>query len=397
MAWLRHFTPAFALMLFAAPLPTFLENSVTGSLMRVVTSIVVESMNLCGIYAEQAGNLIRLRNGWVGVEAACSGVRNFQSTLMSAWFVGELFRFPPIWRGLLLLLSGVASLILNVGRTWILTWATHRSGTTLTESIHDPVGHLVSAITFVILLGVAFLIRRYFTRDTEEAKARAALATGARVHRRPPLLLSRSAWLTIIALLAGGYGFTQLWYYRFERTLPEPQRVELDWSSVDTEIEFIDISPAIRGQLKYNEGTHTEWVEADEGIQWKVFSFSWANMTVSPFIDVHRPETCMPASGFQKGPSHSPLLFSTEDRHIEFDVTTFYFMNRPFHVYYATWNDYWSADIPFARTTSDRLRLAWSGRRINNRSSLQIIIQGVAEESVARGKVQDFLEQTVRW
>ncbi|HAV12538.1 MAG TPA: hypothetical protein DCX06_03425 [Opitutae bacterium] len=397
--WLRHYAPAFALMLFAVPWPTFLENSVTGSLMRAVTSIVVESMNLCGIYAEQSGNLIRLRNGWVGIEAACSGVRNFQSTLMSAWFVGELFRFSLAGRGLLLLISGIASLVLNVVRTWILTWATHRSGSSLTESMHDPVGHAVSLIAFFILLGVAFLLRKYFLLETvTHQQSKAALVAGTSPSDlQHSKLLSPSAWIAAIALLVGGYVFTELWYYRFERSLPEPQTVELNWQSLDAEIEFVDISPAIRGQLKYSDGIHAKWAEANKQIKWTVFSFSWTEGTVSPFIDVHRPETCLPASGFKKGASHSPLQIGIDDRQIQFDAHTFYFMNRPIQVYYATWNDRWDENVPFVRTTADRLRLAWSGRRLSNRRSLQIIVEGIADENVARAKVQDFLEQTVRW
>lgn len=394
-AWLRHFAPAFVLMLFAVPWPTSLENSVTGGLMRVVAAFVVEGMNLCGIYAEQSGNLIRLRNGWVGVEAACSGVRNFQSTLMSAWFVSELFRFTPIGRGLLLLLGGVASLVLNIGRTWILTWTTHRSGSSLTETIHDPVGHVVSLIAFVVLIGVAFVLRKHFARSELESRD---VPVPVNPPRKPhSAFLSRPACLAAMGLLVGGYAVAGLWYYRVERFLPEPRAVEVDWERLPFDFEFVEIAPAIRGQLKYSNGVQAEWIDEAKGVEWQVFFFSWTEGTVSPFIGVHSPESCMPASGFKKGANHPPLVFAMDDRRIEFEVTTFYFMDRPYQVYYASWSDYWGPDFPFVKTAGDRLRLAWSGQRLTSRRSLQIVIEGIADERIARREVEGFLARALQW
>jgi hypothetical protein len=173
--------------------------------------------------------------------------------------------------------------------------------------------------------------------------------------------------------------------------------VEVDWQSLPFEVQFVDIAPAIRSQLKYSDGVQAEWVDADKRVEWKVFFFAWTKGSVSPFVGVHSPETCMPASGFRKGGDHPPLVIGMDDQRIEFEVTTFYFMDRPYQVYYANWNDYWGAPVPLVKTADDRLRLAWSGRRVTNRRSLQIVIEGVADESVARQNVRSFLERTLRW
>lgn len=394
-SWVRHFTPAFALMLFTVPWPISLENSVTGGLMGMVAAIVVEGMNLCGFYAEQSGNLIRLRSGWVGIEAACSGVRNFQSTLMSAWFVGELLRFSFPGRGLLLLLGGLASLLLNVVRTWILTWTTHRSGSSLTETIHDPVGHLVALIAFVVLILLAFALRRFFPRTMLASDTTRAETCPSPSPPRPAL--SGAVALSVIGVLLLGYVVAELWYYRTERSLPEAQAVTVDWQNLPFEYEFVEIAPAIRAQLKYSDGVQVEWVDPRQQAEWKVFFFSWTKGSVSPFIGVHNPETCMPASGFEKGAVHPPLIVGEPPHRIEFEATTFYFGDRPFHVYYSSWSDYWDAPFPFARTGEDRLRLAWSGRRLTNRRSLQIVIQGIADERTARREVEGFLAEALRW
>ncbi|MEM0966342.1 MAG: exosortase/archaeosortase family protein [Verrucomicrobiota bacterium] len=393
--WLRHFAPVFALMLFAVPWPTFVENPVTGGLMRAVAGIVVEGMNFLGFYAERSGNLIRLREGWVGIDVACSGVRNLQSTLMSAWFVGELFRFVATGRLLLLVLSGCASLVINVGRTTILTWTTHRSGSDLTESIHDPVGHLVSLIAFVFLLIVAFFLRRYFSRPPvkpEDLNSGTSTFSGAVESN-----LRQTGWFFAIVFLVAGYGLTELWFLRSERSLPAPQVVEIDWSNFPVDVEFVEIASAIRGQLKYDVGVQAEWVDPNEEIEWQVFSFSWTEGSVSPFVGVHRPEACMPASGFRMTADHPPLTIGLGDREFEFEVNTFHFLDQPYQVYYATWTDFLGSELPVVRTARDRLRFAWEGRRVTNRRSLQIVIEGLESESFARRKVVEFLGKTLKW
>lgn len=393
--WLRHFAPVFALMLFAVPWPTLLENAVTGGLMRFVSAAVVEGMNILGFYAEQTGSLIRLRNGWVGIEAACSGVRNFQSTLMSAWFVGELFRFTAIGRGLLLVLSGVASLLINIVRTSILTWATHRSGSNLTEALHDPVGHLVSVFAFVFLMLVAFVLRKFFTAEglgkrSGSAPQRLPVVTEPHSFSRPVLFAS-------VFLLIGGYAFKELWYYRSERTQPQQQALAVDWNNLPVEVEFVDISPAIRGQLRYTEGVQAEWDGPEKGVEWDVFYFSWTRGSVSPFVGIHNPGTCLPASGFEQGQGHPPLVFSLDGKRIKFAVDTYYFMDRPYQVYYATWNDYWGSDIPLVETAKDRLKLAISGNRVTYRRSMQVVIAGIGNEPIARQRVVAFLESALHW
>lgn len=394
-SWVRHFMPAFALILFAVPWPTAIENPVTGGLMQMVSGVVVEGMNFCGFYAEQSGNLIRLRNGWVGIEAACSGVRNFQSTLMSAWFVGELFRFTFTGRALLLALSGLASLTINIGRTGILTWTTYQSGSTLTETLHDPVGHVVSGIAFVILLIVAFFLRKSFTRP--EVAVEPEAVNGMQVGVFSATVLSSKVFLSALTVLLGSYLFAELWYYRIERSLLEPRALAIDWNQAPASVEFVEISPAIRGQLKYTDGRQAEWTDVRGRGEWQVFEFSWTKGSVSPFLGVHNPGTCMPASGFKNVGSHPPLIFTKGDQSIRFEVNTFRFLERPYQVYYATWSDFQNVSIPSVATTEDRLRLAWNGLRVKNRRSLQIVIDGVETEQVTRQMVREFLQGALNW
>ena len=84
-----------------------MENFVVQNLMRIVTYLAVEIAGWIGVGAYQVGNVIELRNGFVGVDDACSGVRTLQAGIMVALVLGELLRLRPI-RRLALVLFGCA-------------------------------------------------------------------------------------------------------------------------------------------------------------------------------------------------------------------------------------------------------------------------------------------------
>src|SRR5207244_3102094 len=85
--WLRHFAFAVLFMLVAVPWISLVEQPIVQGLMRAVAAIASETVTLFGIPAQLEGNLIRINNGLVGVNEACSGVRSLQTSLM----IGLLF------------------------------------------------------------------------------------------------------------------------------------------------------------------------------------------------------------------------------------------------------------------------------------------------------------------
>ena len=94
--WVRYFLFPVLFVFTAVPWPHEVEHALVQSLMRAVASCTVELLTVFGVPAIQSGNLIEVGSGIVGIDEACSGVRSFQSTLMAALFLGELYRFG--WR-----------------------------------------------------------------------------------------------------------------------------------------------------------------------------------------------------------------------------------------------------------------------------------------------------------
>src|ERR1700733_4449464 len=89
--WVRHFAFPICFILVAVNWPYRIENSLKYRLMNAVSSLTVEIIGWLGIPAVQHGNVIELASCSVGVEDACSGIRSLQSTIMAAFFLGELY------------------------------------------------------------------------------------------------------------------------------------------------------------------------------------------------------------------------------------------------------------------------------------------------------------------
>ena len=90
--WLRHFAFPICFFLVAVPWPVQFENMVVQAMMRAVAYVAVEIAGWFGLGAYQLGNVIQLRNGFVGVDEACSGVKTLQAGIMVALVLGELLQ-----------------------------------------------------------------------------------------------------------------------------------------------------------------------------------------------------------------------------------------------------------------------------------------------------------------
>lgn len=387
--WMLHFAPALALMLFAVPWPVNLEERLVLGLMHGVATVTVEAMNLMGIYAEQSGNLIRLSSGLVGVEEACSGVRSFQSTLMAGYFLGEMLRFSLGWRTALLLMGACVSLVLNIGRTFALTYITHQRGPEYMESVHDSVGHVVSLVAFVILLILALGIKKWLHDEVEDR------ATLQSANPLPQLRWLKMPLIsTGICLMVGGLALNIAWYAIKEPTKSQRLLATVDWEQAGAEMEFEEISPAIRAALRYTEGVKSVW-ETPVKEDWIVYFFRWEGGKISSFAGVHRPETCLPAAGFSPGKIGEPLIFQRNGLEVKFHSQIFHFGEENFYVFYAVWDDYPEVDVPLARTWGDRINLALEGKRVVGRRSMEIIIHESPSLEIARLRAAEFLNKAL--
>src|SRR5437773_7687276 len=115
-AWLRHFAFPVAFLFVAVPWPTSVETPVIQGLMRIVSRVAAEAAMLLGTPAQVEGNLIRVTNGLVGVNEACSGIRSLQTSLMIGLLFGELKRLSVLRRVALVAWAVAIALLANFVR-----------------------------------------------------------------------------------------------------------------------------------------------------------------------------------------------------------------------------------------------------------------------------------------
>ena len=158
--WLRHFSFPVLFFFVAVPWPTPIEAPIVQNLMRVIAASVAEMLGLFGIPAEVQGNLIRLPNGMVGVNEACSGVRSLQTSLTIGLLFGELKRLR-VGPRLLLIGSAVAiALVANFLRASFLVWIASTRDIAAVGRWHDIAGYAVVALVFAGTMWIAASLAR---------------------------------------------------------------------------------------------------------------------------------------------------------------------------------------------------------------------------------------------
>src|SRR5204862_2368965 len=110
--------------------------------------------------AQREGTLIRVTNGLVGVNEACSGVRSLQTSLMIGLLFGELKRLSSSRRIVLIGGAIVIALVANFLRAVFLVWIAAAKGILEVSQWHNIAGYTIVALVFIGTLGLAYLLGR---------------------------------------------------------------------------------------------------------------------------------------------------------------------------------------------------------------------------------------------
>jgi len=387
--WMWHFAPAIVMLLFAIPWPTIIEQPLVQNLMQMVAAVVVEVLNLSGIIAVRDGNTITLANGeQVGVEEACSGVRSLQSSIMAAYFLGELFRFLWGWRLVLLFLGIPMAVFLNLCRTLFLTIQAYEGGRSLMDEWHDTAGYVTTVSGFLLILLMALIIKK-FTIPPEET-----LEGDTSGEERGDIYVFKPAAMTALYLcLLMGPVFTFVWYYAQEPEVDVIYLVDVAWDRVHPNIEFVAIPDATKAILRYSEGVQTYWKEDNES--WYAFFFIWGEGMISSFAGVHNPEVCLPAAGLDFVGEDEPLTWERDG--FNMTLRTYEFRsprsNIPYYVFFAVWDNDQNAALPIAESFWERVQFALDGKRIKGRRQLEIIVVAYDSFENIKAKVLRMLDR----
>ena len=388
--WLRHFTPALCMMLFAVPWITSVENRITSSLMSVVSDFTVEMLNLAGIYAVQMGNVIHLQNAVVGIEEACSGVRSLQSSLMAGYLFGEIMRFRFGFRLLLIALGVAVTFVLNLIRTLVLTNVTMTHGAEVFEKWHDTVGNVVAISGFLSIALLAWVLSRIKATHSKPVSPPANPSTNTETKPRIPAV----ALLLLALIPVSGIILDYCWYGKAD-TLSDPNQFnygDIHWNAVSNDIADVEMNPIAVAQLKFSKGNHYQWLSTS-GLRWTAFYFYWDQGTISSHAGVHRPENCLPSAGMRQLGTQEILYWDTPEGYkIPFETLTFEGFSGKTYVFFAVWDE--NGTQPWVSTTwLDRLNDVWKRRIVKGRHSLQFLVENADTFREASSEWKKILDQ----
>jgi exosortase len=421
-SWVRHFVFPVAFIFVAVPWPTTLETPVIQGLMRVVARVAAEAAMLLGTPAQVEGNLIRVSNGLVGVNEACSGIRSLQTSLMIGLLFGELKRLSVLRRMALVTCAIAIALLANFVRAVFLVHIAATENLSEVGRWHDIAGYSIIALVFVATMVLAYLLGKH-------NRTVAAGVSPAKMQVQPTRLpLQFSAWYVLAALcwlLFIEIG-TASWYRLHERNLLSGIRWNVQWPEQATNFRKLKIDNEIRAVLRFDEGDAAAWtisspVNATERntVSCSLYVFRWNPGKNSALLaNLHRPDVCLPASGWKQVADHGvrncPISDSVElpFRHFEFQRSFEGSPPQTAHAFYCLSEDRASGgsaslgntDSPgmFGNrsewTRSERLRAVLEGRRHLGQQVIEAIFMSNETFSAAEAEtyLRDFVRDVVR-
>jgi len=443
-AWLRHFAFPVVFIFVAVPWPTALETPVIQGLMRVVARVAAETAMLLGTPAQVEGNLIRVSNGLVGVNEACSGIRSLQTSLMIGLLFGELKRLSVLRRVALAVCAVATALLANFVRAVFLVHIAATENLSEVGRWHDIAGYSIIALVFVATIGFAYVLgKSEGKREKEEGKSRTVMVGGpsAEIGELQPTRLSLQipafylaaglCWLLLIEIASAA------WYRVHEKNLVTGIPWSVQWPEQATNFRTLKIDEEIRSVLRFDEGHGAAWTMTSKpnsanaappkdfglpepngkampfagqrDISCLLYSFRWKPGRNSALLaNLHRPDVCLPASGWTQVADHGVRSYPISDsvelpfRHFEFQRS---FEGSPpqiAHAFYCLSEDRDSGgsaslgktDSPgmFGNrsewTRSERLRAVLDGRRHLGQQVIEAIFISNEPLSAAEAETQ---------
>lgn len=403
-SWVRHFGFVLGFLLLAIPWPGFLEGPFTGVLAKSNAACAVEAVNFFGIPALRRGTLIEVSGGTVGIDDACSGIRSFHAVLMLALLFGELYRLSILRRALCLAAGIGFAFVFNVVRTWVLVRVSAVQGFEALHRWHDPVGVAVLVACF----GSLWLLARLLKRKPVPSAA-PDLRPLISDHRPPTSDLCASVFLrrAVLALLAWQVIVeiaVEGWYRVHERG----QAASIHWGAVaPSGARPIELSQAVRNNLKFNESSTVKWTEAD-GREWLLYYFRWLpaeSRTARAWVQRaagHHPTRCLTGSGMNLQKDGGIQCLTAGG--VTFPMRRYVFSDRGrlVYVFHCVWHDGTPADgakvLPGSERAIPRLASVLTGNRSMHRGirALEIATSGYDSLEEAEGVLQRKLEELIK-
>ncbi len=155
----RHFLPAFVLLVFLVPVPGMVRLQIALPLQDTTAQVTHTLLQVLGIPVALSGNVLEINGAQVSIAEACNGLRMvFALVLVSYAFA---FGTPLRWyvRAIIMAASPVSAIACNVMRTIPTVWFYGYTSNEFATQFHDVSGWIMLIASFLILMGIIHLLR----------------------------------------------------------------------------------------------------------------------------------------------------------------------------------------------------------------------------------------------
>jgi exosortase D (VPLPA-CTERM-specific) len=285
-----------AFLMFAIPLPYFVDSQLSWRLQLLSSSIGVEVLRFIGVSVYLEGNVIDLGVYRLQVVEACSGLRYLYPLLSIGFLMAYMYR-APFWRRATVFLSAVPiTVLMNSLRIAVVGVLVGRWGIGMADGfLHYFEGWIIFMACLLLLLAEVWLFERFGARrGMLEALTVPAVQGGGGVMSASETSLFRHPLEIGLVLLAVAGIAVQVVGHREEL---KPARIPLsayplafgDWqaseSRLDTQIEI---------GLGLDDYVIADYRRGAEVVNFYAAYYSSQRKGVSP----HSPQVCIPGGGW---------------------------------------------------------------------------------------------------
>lgn len=337
----------FPLLFFltAVPWPAKIAHPFQQSLMVGVANVVAEALLWMDVPVHLEGAVLHLSKGTVGIVEACSGIRSLQSGLMIALAVGELFWIPRLRRAALVAFAILMALASNFARTLTLAWIVERQGNDAMHAAHDRVGNIAMYTLYGLIFVAGIVMARgvkdiWPRRDVGSWRERIGRLSWGHVPDFRPLL----------GVTLAMFATVHVWYWVLEwranpQTRPQFTAV-VGGESGNARLEF---DPAVWAQLGATDGDSITRKVGDAPMGQVSFShLFWRPSAMSRTALHHRPDICMPGSGWKQEGSVGDVEVEIGGHPLRFKVFQFSRSDAKALMLWSVWRNGRPVEFDFA-------------------------------------------------
>lgn len=365
----RHVLFALFFPLAALPWPAFIAVEMMGRLRLASAAGLAELFSLFGEPAVANGTVIELRQGLIGIEDACGGIRSLQAAVVMALAIGELRRDGVGRRVGWVALGAGWAIAANTARMAVLTALCAQGGTIAVARWHDAAG---MAEFFVALGGLAAVAWR--SGLGVPARATAPSETAPRASGWP--------WGVVAGVVAVELAVLG-WFARAEASSRGEWDLTADLARGMPSFVAADGQPAMRATLRSDALQVGQW-RGPGGGRRSGYVVEWQQgQRAALVLPSHNPGVCLPAAGARVAREWPTVEFETPLLKLPFRVQEYDGAGGRFFFFHVAWNVTTGAPLDYG---ADAMLLTWRERwreTIAGRRDVKVVLIGLAIHDAA--------------